>query len=523
MSKKEKSKGFIRYTTQVDGGSEYGTYCRAERVGGNKTNNDVWLGRVVDKKKGVFYNRKQGYFLFSIDGGMVELTDEEQASIKLTDRKKRKSALRNNSQIIDFGQSFFFNELLKITGLLDVFRQIAPKGSADTLLSLIGYKFTGTGVSCHAIDWWERSYSKFLYPDAKLQSQRISEFMAELGDEEVRRNFLSRYHSHLNSFSKKKRGGLIDSTGIKNNINIYLTRSNVHNGVRNTEFRVIVVLDKDTEYPLYYKHIPGNVVDVTTLRTTLAEIGHYDICLEEAIMDAGYYGEENIHELFETGTKFIIRLAATNNIYKSLISEHYESILDKENMFIYAHRPMSVIKKQIDLYGHEAWAYVTMDFNRHCDEMKQYACGNCESDISSSEFRKKMLSSGMFILVTSHEMDYKEVLPFYYTRQGIEQFFDFAKNDVSFAPARVHNVGTLRGHLMLSFMASIVQVATNRKLGAKKKNKLSSQSTFDKLLNFHANVYSDAIIPDIYDKHARFMASCFGVEIPIEIPRPISA
>lgn len=45
---------------------------KARREGGKKVNDTEYLGRVVDKEKGVFRNKARGTFLFSFVCGAVE-------------------------------------------------------------------------------------------------------------------------------------------------------------------------------------------------------------------------------------------------------------------------------------------------------------------------------------------------------------------------------------------------------------------------------------------------------------------
>jgi hypothetical protein len=44
-----------------------------------------------------------------------------------------------------------------------------------------------------AEDFWRTSYARIAFPNAKLKSQRISEFLTELGDEGIFRKFFDTY------------------------------------------------------------------------------------------------------------------------------------------------------------------------------------------------------------------------------------------------------------------------------------------------------------------------------------------
>jgi transposase len=40
--------------------------------------------------------------------------------------------------------------------------------------------------------------------------------------------------------------------------------------------------------PIYFRHVAGNIVDVSTLVTTVGELQQYGVSVDYAILDAGY-------------------------------------------------------------------------------------------------------------------------------------------------------------------------------------------------------------------------------------------
>ena len=165
--------GFIRY--DVRNGVEYASVYRAKRVDGKKTNDIEWLGRVVDKEKGLYQSKRRGLFQYILNSNTVDYLPT--SSEKL---------------ILDFGDSFFLNEMLVRSGFFDLNKRFFG-GNTDTLLSLVFYRSLQGGANCYAQTWWEGSYARLLFPKASLASQRISEFMREIGDEQVQRDFFKDY------------------------------------------------------------------------------------------------------------------------------------------------------------------------------------------------------------------------------------------------------------------------------------------------------------------------------------------
>jgi hypothetical protein len=147
-----------------------------------------------------------------------------------------------------------------------------------------------------------------LFPEARLASQRISEFLVAVGREEVQREFFRQYYQLLYG-NQDVTGILIDSSGIPNASKMTVTQISNHNGDISLEARLIYVIDRKTGMPIYFRYCAGNIVDVTTLCTTLVELRQYHIAIDYAIVDAGYCSEENIRELYKNHVRFITRLA----------------------------------------------------------------------------------------------------------------------------------------------------------------------------------------------------------------------
>jgi hypothetical protein len=171
-------------------------------------------------------------------------------------------------------------------------------GNPDTLRAMLAHYVLCGMAACHAASWWEGSYARLLWPRADLRSQRISEFLAALGGEALQRRFfaacLDAVRALVGAKGKGKGKGrdlgslLIDSTGLPNSIRFPLTAVSNHNGKVGREVRLIYVLHRGRGLPLYFRCCPGNVVDVSTLGRTFAELDELGIAPEEAILDAGY-------------------------------------------------------------------------------------------------------------------------------------------------------------------------------------------------------------------------------------------
>jgi hypothetical protein len=299
--------------TYESNGKEYATLVNARRKKetGDKFNDKVYqLGRVLDKKKGIFRNKDRGVYRYILEEGFSDIEDQE-IFLDLSYGHKLE-------MILDFGREFIFAKALEIDGILKVFTSILPK-EADTLLSLVFHKMLCNEANSYAEDFWRTSYCRIVYPKARLASQRISEFLESIGDEAVVRKFFSTYLEHISSKAgTSKHSVLIDSTGLPNDCKMTVTATNVHNGAISNEVRLILLVDRETGYPLYFRYVKGTIVDVNTLNRTIEEVQEYGINVDHCIMDAGYYCEDNIKDLNAANIPYVIRLKSGNDIYDNL-------------------------------------------------------------------------------------------------------------------------------------------------------------------------------------------------------------
>jgi len=392
----------------------------------------------------------------------------------------------------------------------------------DTLFSLLFYRIlTDRKAYCYTETWWSGNYANILFPKAKLQSQRVSEFLAALGDEEVQRRFFDGYLTAIYGEQGKTSGILIDSTGLSNASKMSLTQISNHNGEISMEIRLIYVIDRHNGMPIYFRYCPGNVVDVSTLCTTLAELSQYSITIDYAIVDAGYFSEGNVKELYQNNVHFVTRLASNRVIYKQVVESELPDILSSKYAVRYGNRLVYLKKKEVDVYGYTGYAYVGVDMDSRNQQFKRTAFAAIDDKKSPEEIDARIAKLGVFMLLSSDDMDTNEILSLYYTRQQIEQVFDIGKNYADLLPLRVQSEDTFRGHLMLTFMATAILQRLQRDILSKrkKKDKINPEGAFMNLRNQKCKIYSKNIIPQEPVKNVNAIYNLLGINCPTTINR----
>jgi hypothetical protein len=486
----------------------YAKLCRqAKRQGGKIQKTYENLGKVIDKEKGIYQNRERGVFLYNINNDVYSTPDTEY----MLPCKLKKEKL-----ILDFGDIYFLDTYLrreKLTTALDAMGYRNP----DTLYAMLSYYILCTTAMCHAGDWWEGSYARILYHKANLTSQRISDFLADIGEEQSLRGFFSEYISYLGEKVSNGTNILIDSTGLPNSIRFPLTAISNHNGEISNEVRLIYLTQMETGLPIYFRYCPGNVIDVSTLVRTILELKESGVNTKFAIMDAGYYDQDNIATLYQNKVSFVCRLKTNLKLYRSLIAQHLGDIEKKENFVCYNRRYAYIKRVSCELIpGYKAYAYIGMDIDRKASESRKLFKRAKGEKLSNGEVFEKMSSQGAFMLVSSGPIAKDQILPTYYMRQQIEQIFDIGKNYADMLPLRVQNEDTFRGHLLMTFIATVVVKKIQDNL---KDTIYNPISMFLNLRNQKCKVYESRVIPQEAFKKANDVYKLFKIVCPVDIPK----
>lgn len=172
---------------------------------------------------------------------------------------------------------------------------------------------------------------------------------------------MKNYLSAIYGVKEEPHGILIDSTGVPNATKMDITGISNHNGDVNQEVRVIYVIDRRNNMPIYFRYVAGNIVDVSTLITTISELQQYGISINHVILDAGYCSEKNIQELLDCGIPFLTRLPSNKPLYQRAVKDHLNDLMSRKYMFKYGERIIFIKKVALKFKGHDAYVYICMD------------------------------------------------------------------------------------------------------------------------------------------------------------------
>ena len=125
--------------------------------------------------------------------------------------------------------------------------------------------------------------------------------------------------SDISLFSNSLVALSIDTTALPNQIDLDSTQWGYSSETMDEEIKLLLVMDRERNRPLYFRYIPGSIVDVSTLETTNTEMEKLGIRSSLTIMDAGFFSEDNIRSMFKGKMDFLIRVPANRSIYHECI------------------------------------------------------------------------------------------------------------------------------------------------------------------------------------------------------------
>ena len=502
---------YIHYDEKPNGAIYACIYESYRDKGKVKTRRGENLGRVIDKENNIFRQRGITY-QYIIGEGRKDVPDTALPSESIVPETEK--------LILDFGDAWFLQEYISKQPFYESIKNALPEES-DTLLALIFYRLlTNKGASCHAKIWYEGNYSYLAFPEANLTSQNISKVLKELGSEEVQRHFFEEYLSRIYG-DDGATGILVDSTGVPNATKMDITQISNHNGDINREVRLIYVIDRDNGMPIYFRYVAGNIIDVSTLITTVSELEQYGVSVNHAILDAGYFSEKNAIELFESGIPFMTRLAPNKTVFKDAAAGNLDDLMSQKYAYRYGERLVFIKKVQVDVCGYEGYVYLCIDEDMYLMQHKKTILNALDDKKSADETDAAIKRLGAFAILTSEEISEEKLLPMYYTRQQVEQVFDISKNYADLLPIRVQSEQAFAGHLLICFMATAIMQKLQHDLlkrRSKKAKSLNAESIMIYLRNQKCKVYKDYAIPQEPRKEVNAIYDIFKVQVPYKIP-----
>lgn len=472
----------------------------------------VYLGRVIDLKEGVFCNKERGVYTYDVNTDTYGVADPKYLGGLANDRRKKAKL------IFDFGDVYLVDAFIKDIGYDKVLESI-KYGNPDTLRAMVAYYIVSERANMYAKTWHDGSFANILYPKADLLSPRISDFLEALGRDEIRRAYFQAHITWIKENVCDDPATLIDSTGLPNDIKINLTQISNHNGDINNEARMITAVQRDSGFPLMFRVVPGNIVDVSTLSRTITLLSEYGMPTDLSLLDAGYFSDENADLLYNAGIDFVTRLPERNRtLYNSILEKGAPNLRKKENLVRYRDRYVYIkrVECTVGKGKHLAYAYIGFDVDVSGDTNHKVINSSRKKAKSIDVMLNTFESSGIFILLSSIAFASEEILEVYYLRQQVEQYFDVSKGISRLTPLRVHSEQRVLGHLLLCQIAATINLAIQKRMDMYFENR---EGMFMALRNQKCEVFAERIVTYEGQSDANQFYKKLHIDYPISFVR----
>lgn len=227
------------------------------------------------------------------------------------------------------GTTALFDEIGEKLGIADDLEACFPE-SWKQILSIAYFLIMEDRNSLSRFPRWAAHHR---HPFAKnIPSQRSSELFGSIGEDAKQQFFRSQAKRRMETEYLAYDTTSISSysTMIKQ---VRYGKNKEHE--RLPQINLALLYGESSKLPVYYRKLPGNINDVSTVKRLLADLAFLSFDKVKLVMDRGFYSEDNINALFQKHYKFLIAAQKSLRLVKSVLDEvrdsmrtrvHYHSI-----------------------------------------------------------------------------------------------------------------------------------------------------------------------------------------------------
>lgn len=430
----------------------------------------IYLGKVIDEERLIFFKKEVGYFVFNPNDQSIRPVTIKDVPVVRTSPDRRE---HTPNPIILFGGPDFLRRLIIGIEYNTVLDKLVV-ANRDSLYAMLDFTILSVESDMHASRWLRDSVSKYNYPHADLESQRISELLASLATPKNKHGFFEAHIKFVMGVTENECCIILDSTGCPNACHLPITKMSNHEGDINIEFRIITVVHRATGLPLYFEIVPGNVIDSATIETITAKMEGYGLKVTLVSGDAGYSCPRGMEHLILSGSDVLMRLNPAYSLYTDLLKEHLPELSpnSKDNVFRYQNRDLIVVKVAATLGKDvinnvplEGYVYLCRDISAYNN--KSYHTRSNPKIIkshTSSELQEMCEKYGIFAIVDTRDIAPEDIVAEYYVRLNVENFFKTSKDLAKLTPIRKQNEETVYGHVLLSFIGGFLNTLIRNRM-----------------------------------------------------------
>jgi transposase len=171
------------------------------------------------------------------------------------------------------------------------------------------------------------------------------------------------------------------------------------------QVNMALVFGEESSLPVYYRVLPGNISDVTTVRKLLKDVEFLEIKKLKLVMDRGFYSADNVNALYKGHYKFLLAAKSGNKFVAKTLLEAKKTI-----------RGFTNYDEEHDVYAYsssERWPYVQTGRNKDvavAEERRIYIHVYYNGIRAEEEKRRftKSLAAVRGVIISGKEPDKRE-------------------------------------------------------------------------------------------------------------------
>lgn len=403
----------------------------------------VWLAS--DGKSGIFLSPSRGLVSYdSVSDSFDEVSrDDERLSGGSVD------VFPDTEIHTVFGDAHLLFCFLVKSGMTEVLKIVFPDEiERERVLCHILHSILRDGSRISCDNFIEKSFASYVLKDVPTASLRCdTAYFNMMGKDSVRLAFFKAFVERMRKTNPNfGKCCYVDSSPLPNDIDDNLFNALSCHGVDSSSIqtRLVLVLDKETGFPVWYDIIPGNALDINTIITVMNDVAvSLDITINSLVLDAGYISKEVIHAFHNDTEKLLIgRMPAKKGFPFKTLYHEFKSSLDKgKYRFVRGGHVYFGKRKEIELFGEKIFAYVYVD--------KHNALKDKEKDWMSVRF-------GYFVLLSNKKLEPVDLLTEYFGRTDIDGVIKTSKEYLGLLPLAKWSADTVQGKILSDIMNTII-------------------------------------------------------------------
>jgi hypothetical protein len=390
------------------------------------------------------------------------------------------------------GVSYLLDQIVSRTMIGEDLRAFFPRDHR-MIQSLAYYLVSESESPMYRFNHWARTHS---HPyGQELSSQRISEVFARINYDSIMR-FMARQRKRYEDSEHL----VYDITSISSYSELlrHVRYGNNKSGEPLPQLNLALVFGQSSMMPVYYRTLPGNVTDVTTLRKLLRDLQQMDMGKVKLVLDRGFYSARNIDALYKHRCKFVVGARKNTRFIKGHLADnrqvltdftsydadlglHYHTITDNWNYTEYDNEGGVVGQGKRRVYVHMYYnsAQAEVDKSAFFSQLTKVSQAVLEGGCSEGQqvmadtylhvhttpargtkvtynedaIREHTGEFGYFVLLSNDIKEPVEALWVYRNKDVVEKAFDNLKNRLNLRRPNVSSEESLEGKVFVQFVA----------------------------------------------------------------------